>query len=395
MKHLYAIIAVFLATSVDAQTTLPVINATSRNVAINDGGYLDANAWTLSPEAKPDIYTANRSRKPQWVAFYTDIDSIKVKVTPGSVFDFIILLNGKDSCYTRITSAISPENHHKKEAIRHDTIPFILTAHNAIQVKAILDNRDTLNLHFDIGSLDFRLTKDAILKKTTLLSNQPEALSGQSKPDFNHLEQVKKIQMGSLVWDKPNVRASNNAARDMDGRFGWRVFDGKVVEVDYDNRCMVVHSQLPKRKKGYVKSDIKFIQSLFCIPASIEIDHKKYSGNFLFDTGSDLAMVLDSSWMSHQHFPQNLPVIKKSSFSDGAGRKYETSIVSVPAVTINGFTLTQIPTSNLGSNSPVGFEMNYFGNDLLKRFNVIIDLKKDVIYLKANNLVDVPYLVKK
>ena len=63
------------------------------------------------------------------VVFYTDIDSIKVKVKPGSKFDFIILLNGKGSCYTQIVSAFPPlsqmENNAKNTP---DTIPFTLTA---------------------------------------------------------------------------------------------------------------------------------------------------------------------------------------------------------------------------------------------------------------------------
>lgn len=272
------------------------------------------------------------------------------------------------------------------------TIPFTLTKHNAIHVKSIVNNRDTLNLHFDLGSMDFRLTKTAVLGKTKLLANQPDALAGKTKPDFNRLEKITTLQIGPLTWNNPAVQVANNAAREMDGRFGWRVFDGKTVEIDYDKRLLIVHNRFPKQRQGYVKSNIKFIQSLFCVEATINIDSKNYTGDFLFDTGSDLAMILDSLWMSNQQFPTNLKVLKKMSFSDGAGRKYETSLVSVPTLTLNGFVLDTIPTSRLGFKSPVGFQMNYFGNDLLKRFNAIIDLKNDHIYLKPDGLRGVPYI---
>jgi hypothetical protein len=272
-----------------------------------------------------------------------------------------------------------------------DTIPFTLTANDAIHVKAIVNNADTLNLHFDLGTLDFRLLKSAILNKTQLVPNKAEVLAGSAKPNFNKLNKINTIQIGNLIWDNPTVQIGNNAAREMDGRFGWRAFDGKVVEIDYDKNRLIVYSELPKKKKDYVKSDIKFIQSLFCVEASIEIENKQYKGNFLFDTGSDLAMILDSAWIKKQSFPQDLQLIKKSSFSDGAGRKYETNIVSVPALKLNGFGLHDIPTSLLGYKSPVGFQINYFGNNLLKRFNVLIDLQKDKIYLKPNALVNVAY----
>jgi hypothetical protein len=272
--------------------------------------------------------------------------------------------------YTQIVSSKSIKNTLVQAENRHDTIPFILTDYSAIHVKGIINDSDTLNLHLDIGSLDFRLTKNAINK---------------------NLERINKIQIGNLVWDNPNVQIANNVSHGMDGRFGWRVFDDKIVEIDYNKKLLIVHPYLPKKEKGYVKSKIKFIQSLFCIQATIIINNKNFTGDFLFDTGSDLAMVLDSLWTSIQKFPDTLKVIKKSSFSDGAGRRYETSIVSVPMLDINSFTLNNIPTSKLGFVSPVGFQMNYFGNDLLKRFNVIIDLKKDNIYLKPNSLYYLPY----
>lgn len=372
-----------------AQKKLPIIMANSEDVAINDGGYLDKNAWFLSPATKPDIYTADRCRKTKWVTFYTDIDSIKVKVKPGTKFDFIILLHQKDSCYTRVVSSFDEKKISSNND--QDTIPFKLTAYNAIQVTAIINDRDTVNLHLDLSTLDFRLTKEAILKKTKLLTNQPDALSGKTNPDFSHLEQVFKIQMGNLVWLNPAFSPANMAAHDMDGRFGYRVFEGKIIEIDYDNNLIILHSKLPKIPKGYARSEIKFIRSLFCIEADIEVDHHLYKGNFLFDNGSDQAMVIDSAWAVRQNFPKDLKMIKTLTFKDGAGRSYDTKIVSVPFLHINGFKLADIPTSLLSNTSPVGDEINILGNDLLKRFNTIVDLRKDYIYLKINELKNLVY----
>jgi transglutaminase-like putative cysteine protease len=75
-----------------AQERLPTIKATSKSVDIRDGDNFEKNAWTITPEAQPDIYTT--SSKGKVVTFYTDKDSISVKVTPTTKFDFIILLNG-------------------------------------------------------------------------------------------------------------------------------------------------------------------------------------------------------------------------------------------------------------------------------------------------------------
>ncbi|TAE73052.1 MAG: hypothetical protein EAZ85_08285 [Bacteroidetes bacterium] len=389
----FIVIYVLLSTSfLYAQSKLPIIKANSKKVAIKDGNVLDNNAWTLSPATKPDIYTCDRTRETKWVTFYTDIDSIKVKIKAGTTFDFIILLNNKDSCYTQIKSAIPKKDKTKKINNKSDTIPFILTKNNAIHVNSIINNRDTLNLHFDVGSFDFRLTRDAILKKTKLLAHQTEFMAGKAKPNYNQLEKVFKIQLGNVIFENPNIVPTGFTAHQMDGRFGWNVFEGKSVEIDYEKSIIIVHSKLPKNKKGYVKSKLKFIRSFVCVESNFIIKNKQYSGDFILDTGSNQAIILDSAWVMKQKFPQDLPFIKSSKLKDPRGVIYENKILLSPLLALNNFKVTNIPTSLLGSKNPLRFEINYFGNDLLKRFNTIIDFENDYLYLKPNSLMNLPYL---
>jgi hypothetical protein len=86
-----------------AQNKLPLIRASSTNVMIKDGYVIREGIWNLSPEAKPDIYTSVGPITNKSITFYTDLDSISFKVTPGNTYDFIILLNQKDTCLTRIS----------------------------------------------------------------------------------------------------------------------------------------------------------------------------------------------------------------------------------------------------------------------------------------------------
>ena len=83
-----------------AQKPKPVIKATSLTVDIRDGNELKKKDWTITPTLKPDVYTTKNKNKE--VTFYTDCDSITFKVKAGHPCDFIILLNGKDTAWTRI-----------------------------------------------------------------------------------------------------------------------------------------------------------------------------------------------------------------------------------------------------------------------------------------------------
>lgn len=393
MKRLCLLLQIVFAQTLFAQTKLLVIKATSKTVAINDGGFLDKSAWTLSPSARPDVFTADRTRQTKYVTFYTDVDSIRVKLKPGMRFNFVILLNGKDSCFTQIASAIPPGDKRNLFTSTHDTIPFTLSAYNAIGVKAVINNTDTLNLHFDISSFDFHLTRDAILKKTHLLANQPEAIAGKSSPNFNKMAKVSRLQMGQMIFTNPPVSTTNLTAHEMDGRFAWNLFEGKIIELDYDRNIMVIHSQLPKNLKNYKRSKLTFIKSYPTVQGSFEIDHKTYTGNFAMDTGSEVALILDSGWAGKQHMPLNeLKLIKSSKIHDPRNNVFETKVVLTPFYTINQFTLGNIPALVLSDRiNPAGFELNFLGNDLLKRFNMIMDLKSDNIYLKPNHLLNAGY----
>jgi hypothetical protein len=106
MTKLLPLATVFIltATLLQAQQHLPLIKATSVSVAIRDDNEYRKNAWTITPEAKPDVYTTAFTKRTKKVTFYTDQDSISFAVKPNSYYLFNILLNNKDTALTGIFS---------------------------------------------------------------------------------------------------------------------------------------------------------------------------------------------------------------------------------------------------------------------------------------------------
>lgn len=87
------------ATTVLAQKNLPIVKANSTEVDIKDDKKLSKKAWRIVPEEKLDVYVTSGKK----VTFYTDIDSISFNINPKvASYDFIILLNGKDTARTQI-----------------------------------------------------------------------------------------------------------------------------------------------------------------------------------------------------------------------------------------------------------------------------------------------------
>ena len=391
MKPLFTLIILIISSSLVAQTHLKIIKATSGKVTVKDGAEADKDGWTLSPRVKPDIYTAYRTRETKYVTFYTDIDSIKIKVKPGTSYDFVVLLNGRDSCDTRVASAIPPKINKSATIAKNDTIPFTLTDYNAINMKAVLDERDTLNVHFDLSSYDFHITREAITLKTHLLANQPEAQAGKTKPNYNKMAKVSRLQIGTAIWLNPEVLPAALAAHGMDGRLGWTWFEGKVVSLDYDHNRLVISDDMPTDVRGYKRENLKFIRSLPCVKGIFTAGGKTYEGFFSMDNGSEQSLILDGAWLQQQHFPDNLKVLKTSVLRDGGGNEYKTKLVQVPPFILGGKKLNGAPALLIGERTPGGTPVNFLGNDVLKRFNLIIDFKHDIIYWKPNRLFDAHY----
>jgi len=91
---------ILLSSSIFAQTPMLIIRANSDVASTREGKNLKTSPWYISPNLRPDIYKV--SRKHAKVTFYTDLDSVTFKIRPNKTYDFIILLNGKDSAYTEI-----------------------------------------------------------------------------------------------------------------------------------------------------------------------------------------------------------------------------------------------------------------------------------------------------
>ena len=103
MKNIKLVTLILLSSFLQlscVQRNLPAIRANSISVDIKDGNDLRKGTWHISPETKPDIYIASNKK----VTFYTDLDSISFDCkTKTGTYNFIILLNGKDSAYTQVT----------------------------------------------------------------------------------------------------------------------------------------------------------------------------------------------------------------------------------------------------------------------------------------------------
>jgi hypothetical protein len=276
-----------------------------------------------------------------------------------------------------------------KEATAKDrhTLPFVLTAFNNIVFKATLNGTDTLNLKFDTGTTGLLLTHDAIKNKTHLLDDGTEQTPRQ---DYVPLGALATLDLRGLHWDSLEVFPVTHSGQGSDGRFGWDLFKDKVVLIDYDQRMMTIQDELPDTR-GYTAHQFERVKSALCVSGAVRVGNKSYDGRFLFDSGYQKALLLDSG-LANNLDERQLKWIKVNKLRNGAGKEFVTRVVMLDEIQLGDMTLQDIPAQLLNTANPATFETHILGNGCLKRFNTILDFKEYRVYLKPNSLIDAPYL---
>ena len=95
--------------------------------------------------------------------------------------------------------------------------------------------------------------------------------------------------------------------------------------------------------------------------------------------------------MNEQHYPKDLPVIKKVIMHNSENKPVPVITVSNERFNLGKETLLNIPVQLMATGNPARFKTHILGNEILKRFNTILDFQNNFVYLQPNHLFDVAY----
>ncbi len=273
-------------------------------------------------------------------------------------------------------------------AIIPDTLPFTITSGNNIVFKSVLNKKDTLDFYFDTGGTELVLTHNTIKSKTSLLAGKSEAYIEE---DYAPLEGLHSLSLNQVTWDSLTIYPTTVGPKEADGHFGWNLFDDKIVEIDYEKQLMVIHTNYSGDLSEYSKLRIEYINTLFCVVGAIKVGGQEYPNRYLFDSGFQRAVILDKNLREKANFPSDLPVIKESRLRNAAGTEFVNQIVAVDQICFGETCANQVPVQLLSTPNPAKFETHILGNELLKRFNTILDFQNGFVFLKPNTLMGLPY----
>lgn len=79
----------------------PVFQTTLPQLQWRINGALQNQPWVATPSARPDVAEVICRNGPGSVTFIGEHDSMQVVVKPGEQVDFVVLVPGMDSAFTR------------------------------------------------------------------------------------------------------------------------------------------------------------------------------------------------------------------------------------------------------------------------------------------------------
>jgi hypothetical protein len=280
----------------------------------------------------------------------------------------------------------------QKEAKFITRFPFRQFSGGVIVLEARFGNiPDTLNFILDTGSGGISLDSS-----TCAEFNIPVRPSDTTITGIGGIRKVafafdQSLLLPGLKIDHLNFHVNNYDVlssvygEKVDGIIGYSFFSRYIVKINFDSSFIEVYS--PGRI-DYPKDGTVLHPAFTNLPIQwLNIkDRNKLGFNFYFDTGAGLCLLMSEKFAKDSAILLNRrrPVITQA---EGMGGKLQMRLTLVKEVKIGPYRFRAVPTYLYKDDYNVTaypFTGGLLGNDLLRRFNMILNYQNREIHLQPN-----------
>jgi hypothetical protein len=261
-----------------------------------------------------------------------------------------------------------------------------------IVIRATLDNMtDSLQFVLDTGSGGISIDSTTALKYgiTTVESDRTIRGIAGVKPvkfAYNHTLHLPGLTIDSLdfhINDYEMLSATYGVQ--IDGIIGYSFFKKFIVAVDFDNDILLVY---PPGSFEYPRGGEILRPAIASIPMQFAVVHESrdVTGRYFFDTGAGLCLLLNNQFATDSTiFAPGKKMV--TTIAEGIGGKKEMTITVLKRFKLGKYKFKKMPTYIFDDEFNITsypFLSGLIGNDLLRRFNMVINYSKSEIHLKPN-----------
>jgi hypothetical protein len=271
-------------------------------------------------------------------------------------------------------------------------VPFTQLTGGIVIVQATLgDHSDTLNFVLDTGSSGISLdstTAEYLNEKPVPTERTIRGIAGIRKVSFLYDRQLK---FPGLTIDSLDFHINDYGiltavyGERIDGIIGYSVLSRYIIKLDYDSLKMEfwTNGTIRYPRGGYLLKPA--INMLVAQPLRIR-DERFINSRFLYDMGAGVCMLLTRDFVEDSAFldKKRKRWIKEG---EGLGGKIDMELTVIREVKLGPYRFRHVPVYvfddvyNVTSYPYLG---GLIGNDILRRFNVILNYAQGDIYIIPN-----------
>lgn len=257
-----------------------------------------------------------------------------------------------------------------------EIIPFRITKHNNIIVKALVNDKDSLHLMFQIAMEEASISPERIRKADHIIFKD-EISDGNT------------IKIGNKKYK--NIRFFDNelTGHEADGKIGTGIFKDKYFKIDYDNNQFVSYDKEPDLK-DYQPMNLYVKNGQFYIVADNVVEDKQQEAYFLLQSGYSGGLLYSNEFAEANNLNEKLKITGEKSMKNSAGQIITTKQGVLPFLKLGNIVLKNISAGFFTGDLKTQ-HANYFAADVMRRFNWIFDKDRKVVYIKPSKYFNEPY----
>jgi len=272
------------------------------------------------------------------------------------------------------------------------TVPFTQLTGGIIILHALIDSHpDTLNFVLDTGSSGISLdsaTAEYLGMNPVPSERTIRGIAGIRKVNFlyNRSLHFPGLTVENLDFHINDYELLTTVYGErIDGIIGYSIISRYILKIDYDSMKLSFFSKGTMRypKGGYLLKPT--ISQLVSQPMRVK-DEKAIYSRFLFDIGAGLCLLLSREFVDDSAFfsKKRKRYIKEA---EGLGGKIDMELTVMKEARVGPYKFRNVPVFvfddeyNVSSYPYMG---GIVGNDLLRRFNVILNYGKSDIHITPN-----------
>jgi len=259
-----------------------------------------------------------------------------------------------------------------------EVIKFRISENNNIIVKALVNDTDSLDLMFQIAMDNASISPERIKPANSILFKNEISLNN-------------KLQIADLKWNNIVFFDNELTGKEADGKIGTSIFKNKIYQIDYDNNQFVIYNQLPdvEKYKQIPYTTNKYGQIF--IRCNNVATNKSFEEEFLLQSGYSGGLLYSNETADSNNLNHILKITAEKTLRNSANQSIITKQGVLPILEIKDIALNDV-SAGFFAGEIKNQSVNYFGADLIKRFNWIFDQENKIAYFTPSKYYNNPYL---